>query len=222
MNTFKRPHSEPAAVETTHGIRRRTVARGAVWAAPVAMVAVSAPAFAASRSCLTAKWTEAVYSGANGKWSFCFEFFNCGTADITVTRIDVYTTYHSPATNTLANQPVHSFTENTKVGANATVSPVTCCTDKTPFTTPPKNGTDNLLPDYYNHYPTIIEGEKIACVAKNGPPVFPANPLYPDSCKRLRADDTYVMITYTISGGTQTLWVGMDDNVGCRVDAGCS
>ena len=65
------------------------------------------------------------------------------------------------------------------------------------------------------------DGE-IDCVAKAGSPVFPADPLYPDSCKQLRNDNTYVLITYTISGGTQTLYLPMDDNVGCRVTAGCS
>ena len=42
----------------------------------------------------------------------------------------------------------------------------------------------------------------------NTPPMFPQpadNPLYPDSCKRLRADNTYVEVTYTIEGGTQML-----------------
>ena len=220
MNTWKRPQSEPAAVETTRTIHRRTVARGAVWAAPVALVAVNAPAFAASTSCLTAKWTEAVYSGAGGKWSLCFEFVGCDTAQIKVTQIDVYTTYHSPATNTALNQLVHTFFPNTVVGTN----PVKYSNSKTAFSTPPKNGSDNLLPEYYNDFLPTDTDKTIKCVAKddNDPAVYPSDTLlYPDSCKRLRADDTYVVITYTIQGGTQTLQLRMDDTVGCRVTAGC-
>ncbi len=223
MNSLKRPRSEPAAVDTTRGLRRRTVARGAVWAAPVALVAVNAPAFAASTSCLTAKWTEAVYSGANGKWSLCFDFVNCGTAEIKVTKVDVYTTYHAPATNTTADQLVHTIAMNTTVGTNATaLNPVKLCSSKTPFDTAPAGSGGDLLPGYYNDFlPSDVDG-KIDCVAKDGFPVFPADQLYPDSCKRLRADNTYVVITYTISGGTQTVYLPMDDNVGCRVTAGCT
>ena len=225
MSSWKRPQSEPAAVETTRTIRRRTVARGAGWAAPVALVAVSAPAFAASTSCLSAMWTEAAYSGANGEWSFCFAFSNCGTAEILVTKIDVYTSYHAPATNTAVNQLVHTINTSTTVRTNAHgANPTRLCTDKQVFTTPPKDGSSSLLPEYYNDFlPTDTDGE-IDCVAKddNDSAVFPADPLYPDSCKRLRADNTYLIITYTMSGDTQTLFLPMDDNVGCRVSAGCS
>ena len=67
MNSLKRPRSEPAA--DGHHSAAFVGARlpgGPCGRRPVALVAVNAPAFAASTSCLTAKWTEAAYSGANG------------------------------------------------------------------------------------------------------------------------------------------------------------
>lgn len=41
------------AVDNERNLSRRTLARGAAWTAPVALVAVAAPAFAASGPCLT-------------------------------------------------------------------------------------------------------------------------------------------------------------------------
>ena len=171
MNSWKRPQSEPAAVETTRTVHRRTVARGAVWAAPVALVAVSAPAFAASTSCLTAKWTEAVYSGAGGKWSLCFDFFNCGTADIKVTKIDVYTTYDSSATNNTANQLVHTIVLNTTVGTNATAyqpGEVLQLQGRRSARLP-RTGRSSCCPSTTTTIPPDTDDE-IDCVAKDGRP----------------------------------------------------
>jgi hypothetical protein len=94
------------------------------------------------------------------------------------------------------------------------------CTGKTEFSTPPRNGSTSLLPQYYNDYPPETDGE-IDCVAESGPPVFPSNPLYPDSCTRLRANNTFVRITYTAGSITKTQVLPMSDTVGCRVTAGC-
>jgi hypothetical protein len=201
-------------------ISRRTLTRGTAWTAPVALVAVAAPAFAASTSCLTAKWTEAIYSGGGGKWDFCFEFSNCGDGAIKVTQVDVYTTYHSPATNATTST-VLSRSLNVNVPATATASnPVTQCMGKQGFAIPP-DGPNNLTEDaYYNDFPVIDDGA-IACVAKQGSPVYPSSPLYPDSCKRLADDSTYIIFTYTGPTGVSLVRLDMNDLVGCRVTAGC-
>ena len=187
----------------------------------MALVAVAAPAFAASVSCLSARWTEAVYSGGGGKWSFCFDFSNCGDGQIKVTQVDIYTTYHSPATNaTVGAVYSKSMGVNVPVSATAT-NPVNTCLSKTAFDIPPANATNLQEDQYYNDFPVIDDGQ-IACVAKNGSPVYASNPLYPDSCKRLAADSTYVIFTYTGPNGVSLVRVDMNDMVGCRVTAGCN
>ena len=83
-------------------------------------------------------------------------------------QVDVYTTYHAPATNITANQLVHTIAPNTTVGTNATaLNPVEYSNCKTPFDTPPAGSGGDLLPVYYNDFLATDTDGKINCVAKD-------------------------------------------------------
>ena len=224
-HTLARP-SAPAPSDVRR-VGRRTVARGAAWTAPVAMVSVAVPAYATSGGSLKATWTEARYSGADGKWAFCFAFSNSGGAEIKVTSIQTYTTYHSPAVNAMTTaQLVDTVSANLSVKAtNTAANPAELCTDKHVFgfIEPTKSNGSSYLPEYYNDFPQVTDG-KIDCVAKNdrqSPPVYPGDPAYPDSCRRLGFDATFVKVNYTVAGSTFSLTLPMGNGVGCRVTAGC-
>jgi hypothetical protein len=202
---------------TSAGISRRTVAKGAAWTAPVAMLAMAAPAVAASgTSCLSAVWTDAIYSGAGGKWGFDIQFANvCSPTDIKVNRIDVVTTYQAPATNTTADQVVASFAPGLTL--NQGQQPTKYVHNRGAFSPPPKN-TGSLLPEYYNSYPDVT-GRKIPCMTT---PKLPGDAGYPDCGRRLAADGTYLLVSYTIGTNAFTLPLVMGAGVGCSVVAGCA
>jgi hypothetical protein len=223
MKLQKREKHEPISAENVHGISRRTLARGTAWAAPVVAVAYAAPAYAASPTCFDAVWTEAIYSGAHSPWAFCFKFANCAGTEIKVTKIETFTTWHAPATNGTANKLVNTELPNVTVPVGTTLAnPVNYCPNRQQFDQQPFNGATELNPSYYNDFPPATDG-KIDCVAKNAGdlPRHPADADYPDSCKRLAADATFVIITFTAGGNTYTKQVNFDATVGCRVVAGC-
>jgi hypothetical protein len=210
---------DASGVATTAGVHRRTVARGAAWTAPVVAVSVAAPAFAASTACLSAMWTEAIYSGKNGKWSYVLAFDNCGTATMRVTAIQTFTSYHAPATNT-GDKLVDSIATNLLVTATGT----TYTSSKHVFQVVPRDATTSLLPGYYNDFPETGDSETNGEILCMDTPRFPSDGhLYPHSCERLLDDQTYLLISYTIGGVQQEpLKLPMSNTVGCRVTAGCS
>lgn len=162
-------------------------------------------------------WTEAVYSGAGGKWGFTFSFVNCGSADLKVTEIQVFTTYHDPAANTTTDpQVVQTLQPNLTVKATKSGG---FQSGRTAFSPPPRDASaTSMLPKYYNDYPTITDGT-IAC---QHTAVTPSDPGYPDCAKRLAHDGCFVRITYTQGGVLQPLLtLTFDDTVACAVVAGC-
>ncbi len=184
------------------------------------VTSVAAPAMAASaNNPLSAVWTEAEYSGANGKWGFTFQLTNDGSVQINVTSIQVFTTYHAPATNA-TNAAVLTWNSNKNIngGASLTVSE-----GRDQFSpVPAKPGDTNLLPGYYNNSAST-DAPKPICV-KNTPVNF-GDANYPYAADRLFADNTYVIITYTfILGGTQTRSLRLDftQQIPILVPAGCS
>lgn len=210
------------------GISRRTIARGAAWSVPVALVATAAPALAASESaCLTALWTDAAYSGAGGKWGFDFQFTNGCSSAAKVTSIEVFTTYHAPATGSTTDA-VQSLKPNLTVKAGASATYVGTGSRKA-FDPPPMIGSTNDLPRYYNDFsnadhPDDTDNDgKILCVAKDATatPVHPDDASYPPCARRLLDDATYAVITYTIGSTAYTEQVVFGSGVGCRVVAGC-
>jgi len=222
MKVMKRRHEEPVLAESAHGITRRTLAKGTAWAAPVVAVAYAAPAYASSPSCFDAVWTEAIYSGAHSPWAFCFNFANCAGTEIKVTKIETYTTWHAPATNGTTNKLVNTELPNVTVPVGTTLAnPVNYCPNRQELDQQPFNGGTKLNPSYYNDFPPETDG-KIDCVGKAPAlPRYPSDSDYPDSCKRLAADSTFVIITFTSAGNTFTKQVNFDATVGCRVSAGC-
>lgn len=111
-------------------ITRRTLARGAAWSAPVVLLGVPVPAFAASPTgcCVTSTWTRAEYSGNKGAWSFFFSLSNCGTLTSYLRQVDVYTYYNGGAVVTHAMILAGNALATIPVG-----TPVTYSTGKMSF-----------------------------------------------------------------------------------------
>ncbi len=216
---------EQGAPNEVHGVSRRTVTRGAAWAAPVLVTSVAAPAMAASGALVAGVWTEARYSGANGKWGFTFRLTDTGTTQVKVTKVDVFSTYTSPATNPRINAPVHTWTTNTTINAGAQVLVgVPTTNGRDAFDYVPQSPTDNnLLPGYYNNLSGADEPKPL-CV--DAPGALFGSPAYPDAARRLLQDNTYVVITYTynLGSGTQTGTLRLDftQQIPVTVPAGCT
>lgn len=69
------------------GLSRRTLAKGAAWAAPAVVVAAAAPQVAASPVCLTYTFTGDAcrWTGANNNWAYHLTLQICNTCPTPIT-----------------------------------------------------------------------------------------------------------------------------------------
>jgi hypothetical protein len=189
------------------------------WTAPVLATAVAAPAFSASpgpADVVSFIWLGADWiPGPPDYWSVVFAVQNGGPTDITLTQVELRTTYHPPAVNTSGVTLVDtSSLQGTQVVRGASTS---VRVSLVPKVNPPKDaGNRSLLPGYYNDFPAGV-----GAAACNSVDTYPSDPGYPESCQRLAADGTFLTFSYTVGGQARTREVLFSDAVACQVLGSC-
>lgn len=214
------PTRQPAVVT------RRILTRGAAWSVPIVAAAAAAPAFAASASSpLQATWMSATWKpgkntgSPNDVWSFNIDFANVGDRTLTITAMEIHSTYHDPATNGVADAVVQTQDSlDIVLAVNGTSLLTTSFVPRSVSGTPPEDAQGNiLLPSYYNDF-TPGDGT-ISCVSTGA---LPGDASYPDSCRRLRADHTYIIFSYQTAAASGSIAVYMDVTVPCLVTNDCT
>jgi hypothetical protein len=214
-------HSSQPRPDHPHlAVTRRTLARGAAWSVPVLATVAAAPALAASggpgpgsmtMTWFDAQWTPS-WSGAESDMGLNVLFDNrAGSAQATVTRVDVYSTYHAPATNNVADQLIATSPSTLALPVNAKAQASFGFPIFSWSWQPPVDGSNqNIALTYYNGGPSTVP-----CVSAQR---HPSDAGYPAFGTQLTNDKTYIVVTYSAGGGTYALRADMGATVSCRVN----
>jgi hypothetical protein len=193
-------------------ITRRTLARGAAWAVPAVTVAAAAPAYATSPATngpMTFSWQGGTWSPKGSTSSLTGDVIadnSFGRQAVSLLSATVYTTFHTPATNTGQQTLATIDLTGTSIFAHSWISlglNLLDTTSKAPLVRP-LNGTDDITLSYYSG----TSDGTVACTP-NLNFVQPGQARYPYFPTRLVSDQTRIVFTYAAGGVT---YIGVVDS----------